>query len=253
MKKYVGLLLVASGLWACTSPEQDAQIQLFWAQQMMKIMQKRMPQQAPLELSAPTEEQPEQQPVLPQEEQPPLEAQEEPAVPAPVQPGSKQQSLRRPITQAQRTPAARSAKGVNRHPKTASASHKRKTENTPRFTEDYSAQFMKITMEDEHPRPQKINTRAPQKERLMIERALAVARQSNQKAVDDIGMMFGPETQAEAAVIVANAEELLEATAAQSTTAQKYLNVQSRVLREQEKKLNQLMQRDARNIRSIRG
>lgn len=116
-----------------------------------------------------------------------------------------------------------------------------------------SYQFMEITMEDEPAKVAKINKKVSAKERVYIQRALESARLSNQKTLRDIGQIFGPETQAQAFAIVAKSEKVLQTTALNSESAQKYLDTQTKVLRQQEQMLNKLMQNNARNLRAIRG
>ena len=114
-------------------------------------------------------------------------------------------------------------------------------------------QFMEITMEDETAKVARVNTKVSAKDRAHIQQALENVRLSNQKTLKDIGQMFGPETQAQAFAIVARVEKVLQTSALNSESVQKYLNAQDRALKEQEKLLNQLLRNNARNLHSIRG
>ena len=64
MKKFLFLLTIAVGLCACTTPEEDAQIKLFWLEQMMQFMPHppRPVQPLPAPVQPPTEP-----PLLPDE------------------------------------------------------------------------------------------------------------------------------------------------------------------------------------------
>lgn len=115
------------------------------------------------------------------------------------------------------------------------------------------SQFIEITIEEDVPPVSKSNTKASNKDKVIIQRALESARSANQKTLKDIGKMFGAETQAEAYGIVSKTEKLLQNTAQTSESAQKYLAVQEKILQQQEQMLNKLMQSHARNLRAIRG
>ena len=114
-------------------------------------------------------------------------------------------------------------------------------------------QFMEITLEEDTPPVSKINTKAPDKDKAIIQRALENARAANQKTLKDIGKIFGSDTQAEAYGIVSKTEKLLQNTAQTSESAQKYLTVQEKILQQQEQMLNKVMQSHAKNLRAIRG
>ena len=122
----------------------------------------------------------------------------------------------------------------------------------PRTTNP-SYQFMEIKIEEDLPKDTKVNRHAPVKDRLYIQRALESAQSANQTTLRDIGRIFGPETQAQAFVIVAQSEKVLRTTAQTSESAQKYLATQNKVLRQQEQMLNRLMRNNARNLRAVRG
>lgn len=116
-----------------------------------------------------------------------------------------------------------------------------------------SHQYMEIVMEEEPAKIAKKNTRVSAKDRAFIQRALEKARQSNQSTLRDIGQIFGPETQAQAFAIVARSENVLQTSAQTVGSAQKYLDLQDKVMRQQEQLLNKLMQSNARNLRAVRG
>lgn len=214
MKKYLFLLLAVGTAAACTTQEQDAQIQLFWAQQLMQLM----PQTSTQAMVPPL---------------PNMQAQftsqvetESPATPA-VQPTTDSQSLQ--------------AKAVN----------KTTTARTPNRRSQ--SQFMEITMEDSS-RVNKFKSNAPFKERQAMQRAIENVKQSNQQTLQDIGTMFDGDTQAQAFAIVSKSEKILLRAANVSMSYPTYLNAQRKILQEQEQQLNQLMQQNAYKLnRRARG
>lgn len=214
MKKLLFLLAVC-GLYACTTPEEDAQIKLFWLEQIMQVMPKQA-RPAPLP--------PQPLPVLPAEEEQPAPAQQQVAA-----------------TPTESTPPA-SAKQPNT---VSTATKPTVTRRNPQN------QFIEITVEDT--RVNKFKSNAPLKDRQAMQRAIERVKQSNQQALQDIGAMFDGDTQAQAFAIVTKSEKILMRTANTSNTYQNYLNAQRKILQEQDAQLNQLMRQNAYKLRRIRG
>lgn len=121
------------------------------------------------------------------------------------------------------------------------------------WTADASSQkpILEITLEDSH--VNKLKSNAPLKDRQAMQRSIERIKQSNQQALQDIGSIFGADTQAQALSIVAKSEKILFRTANVCTDYQSYLSAQQKVLQEQEAQLNQLMRANAYKMRRIRG
>ena len=215
MKKLLFLLLAICGAYACTTPEEDAQIKLFWLEQIMQLMPKQA-QPAPLP--------PQPLPVIPTEEEQPAPAEEQVA----------------PTTEE--TVASAENKQPNAVPPTVKpVVARRNTQN----------QFMEITLEKT--RVNKFKSNASLKDRQAMQRAIERVKKSNQQALEDIGAMFGGDTQAQAFAVVLQSEKILMRTANTSNTYQNYLNAQRKILQEQEAQLNQLMRQNAYKLRRVRG
>lgn len=113
-------------------------------------------------------------------------------------------------------------------------------------------QYIEITMEDGANSVLKSNVKASAKDRAKIQQAFEATQQENQRAISDIGRMFGDNTQAKAFEIVSNNEQKLRKSAASSRTLTAYLTAQKRILAEQEQQLAQLMQQSVKAGRSRR-
>ncbi len=214
MKKILFLLLVVCSVCACTTPEEDAQIKLFWLEQMMQFMPKQ---------ARPGVLPPQPLPVFPPQEDPSGFVQEQPAGPK---------------TQETAQPAAKTVVS---------------TAKKPAATHRASSQFMEITLEDANRRVTKLKSNASLKDRQAMQRAIENVKQSNQQALRDIGTMFDGDTQAQAFAIVAKSEKILMRTANTSINYQNYLNAQRKILQEQDAQLNQLMRANAHKLRRVRG
>ena len=219
MKKFLFLLALTGSLCACTTPEEDAQIKLFWMEQLMRIMPKQAqpapfpPQPFPISPAGQNSEQFQQ---FPPQEQSPLP----------------EEGTSQPSDDTQQVP----------QPPMASKPV------TPKRTQ---TQFLEITMEDS--RINKLKSNAPLKERQAMQRSIERVKQSNQQALHDIGIMFDNDTQVQAFVIISKAEKILLRAANTSSNYQNYLNAQHKILQEQDDKLNQLMRQNAYKLRHIRG
>ena len=215
MKNFLFLLVAMGSVCACTTPEEDAQIKLFWLEQIMQFM----PQ--------PTRPMP-----LPPPSFDPVPVEEEPAL------------VEKPQADVSGETAPTGPEKPAEQPVVATVSKK------PTGPHNNSSQFIEITMEDT--RVNKYKSNAPLKERQAMQRALERVKQSNQQALQDIGMMFDGDTQAQAFAIVSKSEKILIRTANTSNTYQNYLNAQRKILQEQDQQLNQLMRANAYKLRRIR-
>ena len=212
MKKFLFLLIAISSLCACTTPEEDAQIRLFWLEQIMQLMPKQERPALP----------PQPLPVIPDEET--LPVQEEPSIPEEI------------AVEPQAPAAQPNADLASKKPTTARHSQ---------------TQFIETTLEDS--RVNKLKSNASLKDRQAMQRAIERVKQANQQALQDIGIMFDGDTQAQAFVIVSKSEKVLTRTANTSNNYQNYLNAQRKILQEQDQQLNQLMRQNAYKLRRIRG
>ncbi len=311
MKKLLFLLLAVCGVYACTTPEEDAQIKLFWVEQLMQVMPKQAfpaplpPQPLP---AIPTEE----EQTAPAEEQfaaTPTETTQQTAnKPAPATPAAKRprvikamlfvsptcprcQRLKRDgwVAQFEDKYAGKislteydlsipkneqllqnmmrkhnlqrvayptlfiAGNVVQGYPLNADPVVKKVLANAgwDKVAAAPTQQFMEITIEDT--RINKLKSNATLKDRQAMQRALERVKQSNQQALNDIGVMFDGDTQAQAFAIVTKSEKILMRTANTSNTYQNYLNAQRKILQEQETQLNQLMRQNAYKLRRIRG
>ena len=212
MKKFLFLLIAISSLCACTTPEEDAQIRLFWLEQIMQLMPKQERPALP----------PQPLPVIPDEET--LPVQEEPSIPEEI------------AVEPQAPVAQPNADLASKKPTTARHSQ---------------TQFIEITLEDS--RVNKLKSNASLKDRQAMQRAIERVKQANQQALQDIGIMFDGDTQAQAFVSVSKTKKILTRTANTSNNYQNYLNAQRKILQEQDQQLNQLMRQNAYKLRHIRG
>lgn len=110
--------------------------------------------------------------------------------------------------------------------------------------------YMKIIMEE----PAKVtNTKLSPKDRQLIQKELVLVQQSNQQTLQDIGAMFDNDVRSQAAMIIGRTEQLLKTKSNSSQDYKSYMAAQKLLLSSQEKKLNELMRKNANKIRSIRG
>lgn len=313
MKKYLLLALAVCGVCACTTPEEDAQIKLFWMEQIMQVMPKsnlRMPNPQP------------QPSVVPQEEQTPVLPDEIAAQPQETS-FSVKTSVETPKTATAKTPKIVEAM-LFVSPSCPRCQRLKQDRWADKFQAQYQGkirlteydlsiskndtllqnmmrkyklsqvsyptlfiaghvvqgyplnadpvvkqvlakqgwdqvaqaskhQFMEITLEDTNRRVNRVKSNAPLKERQAMQRAIERVKQSNQQALQDIGIMFDGDTQAQAFSIVSRSEKLLLRTANTSMNYQNYLNAQQKILQDQETQLNQLMRANAYKLRRVRG
>lgn len=110
--------------------------------------------------------------------------------------------------------------------------------------------YMQIIMED----PAKVtNAKLSSKDRQLIQKELVLVQQSNQQTLQDIGAMFDNDVRSQAAMIIGRTEQLLKTKSNSSQDYKSYMAAQKLLLSSQEKKLNELMRKNANKIRSIRG
>ncbi len=306
MRKILCLLAVSVGMCACTTPEEDAQIKLFWLEQMMQFMPK---QARPAALSVPPVQ------AVPAEETPVAPEPTEGEKANPAQQGAakapavakaprvveamlfvsptcprcqrlkqdrwvskfedkyagkinlteydlsipKNEALLQTMMRKYRLSqvnyptlfiAGHVVQGypLNADPVVAKVLAKTgwdKVEAKP------AQQFLEITMEDS--RVNRFKSNAPFKERQAMQRAIERVKQSNQQALQDIGLMFDGDTQAQAFAIVSKSEKILVRVANTTDTYQNYLSAQQKILQEQDQRLNQLMRQNAYKLRRVRG
>ncbi|MBO5910936.1 MAG: hypothetical protein J6Q05_01900 [Elusimicrobiaceae bacterium] len=225
MKKFLFLLLLSGSLYACTTPEEDAQIKLFWFEQLMQIM----PQQA-----RPTSQEVQPFPVIMDEEktEPPALEEEETSTQLPET--QETQPVTAPEQNAPDTVVKNDSKKIT-------------------VAQRPQGQFLEITMEDVTRNVNQFKNNAPLKERQAMQRAIENVKQSNQQALRDIGTMFDGDTQAQAFSIISKSEKVLLRLANTSTSYENYLNAQRKILQEQDAQLNQLMRANAYKLRRVRG
>lgn len=108
-------------------------------------------------------------------------------------------------------------------------------------------QIMEVTLDTEA-----LPGRAPKEDRVKMKHALEAVQLSNQTTLTDIAATFGDNVKYQAFLLTADTERQLKQAAAQSADFNAYLTAQQKLLVEQDKKLNQLMQKNAGSIKKIR-
>ena len=109
--------------------------------------------------------------------------------------------------------------------------------------------YMQIVME-ETPKNVK-NTKASAQDQKSMQAEFARVQNNNTKTLNDIKKMFGSETEMQALEIIRGTERTLKNKMATSPSYEAYQKAQTNALKAQEKKLNDLMQRNAGSLRSI--
>lgn len=305
MKKFLWVLLAVGGIGACTTPQEDAQIKLFWLEQMMQFLpQKAAP--ALLPPAAPVSEEEKPPSSLPEETVPPAKLVTPPAATTPTvaktpRPVEAMLFLSPSCPRCQRLKRDRwISKFEDKYAgkvrlteydlsvpeneallQTMMRKYHLSQVNYPTLfiagnvVQGYplnaepvvnkvlskygwdkagaspQQQFMEITLEDS--RINKLKSNAPLKERQAMQRAIERVKLSNQQTLQDIGLMFDGDTQAQAFAIVSKSEKILLRAANASSDYKNYLNAQQKILQEQEAQLNQLMRQNAYKLRRIRG
>ena len=244
MKKIVFALPLLLLLAACTTKEQDEQIKIFWMMQLMQAATNLSPNQMPV-----------MNPTFPsqnlQSEQAEIqdfeammkewEALQEnlPADPAAPQTAAEITQPVQPVEQS----AAQTAQPPQPAKVNPPAPHKRRNK-----AHQNSGQFMEIMVEDPSGA---IKGKAPLKDRRAMQRAIDQVLQDNQNTLQDIGQVFGAETQAQAFALMTQTEKELRQQAKASPSLQEYLKVQRQLLKKQEQNLNQLMRSSTHALRNI--
>ncbi len=145
-----------------------------------------------------------------------------------MQPQANGQSLQALLTEFQKSPSVSQSAAAQQRQKPA-------------------PQIMEVTLDTEA-----LPGRAPKEERVKMKHALEAVQLSNQTTLTDIAATFGDNVKYQAFLLTAETERQLKQAAAQSADFNAYLTAQQKLLVEQDKKLNQLMQKNAGSIKKIR-
>lgn len=242
MKKLFFLISLCCVLSACTTKEQDEQIRSFWSQQFMQVMMKVMGGNMP-----PAGQNPSMEPgAVP------------PMGPAAVPPGSisekdmqefevmmKEWEKNQPQNPASNMPGSPAA-GQPNLPADSSVTDQMAAvpaaPRRPRRRAKKNDQFMEIMMEDSS---ETLKGRASLKDRKAIQQAFDKVLEDNQNMIERVGPALNPNAQAEMFAIFTKTEKALRRQAASSPSLQEYLKAQKQLLAQQEKSLNQLIQRNS--------
>lgn len=153
-----------------------------------------------------------------------------------MQPQANGQSLQALLTEFQKSPSVSQSAAAQNTP-AAAAQQRQKP----------APQIMEVTLDTEA-----LPGRAPKEERVKMKHALEAVQLSNQTTLTDIAATFGDNVKYQAFLLTAETERQLKQAAAQSADFNAYLTAQQKLLVEQDKKLNQLMQKNAGSIKKIR-
>lgn len=153
-----------------------------------------------------------------------------------MQPQANGQSLQALLTEFQKSPSVSQSAAAQNTP-AAAAQQRQKP----------APQIMEVTLDTEA-----LPGRAPKEERVKMKHALEAVQLSNQTTLTDIAATFGDNVKYQAFLLTAETERQLKQAAAQSADFNAYLTAQQQLLVEQDKKLNQLMQKNAGSIKKIR-
>lgn len=281
MKKFTLLIILSTLVGACTSKEQDEKIHAFWAEQMGGVVQSALlrgkvsrsaqsfqpgntfSQEETTRGFAPiTQDNTDPANLAEFEQMAEQWQQAQQSLPTDsantgVQPfdttssQTAQNPATNPTAQGQLTEAALKTQPVQVSTQTAAAPVKSSTTaaaatRAVRKPKE-STQYMEITMEES------FTGQAPAADLEAIERSFEKVQQDNSKALQDIGAIFGENTQSQAFAITSKTERALRRAAKTSSSLQEYLKTQRKLLKQQETDLNSLMQKNANNLRSIRG
>lgn len=153
-----------------------------------------------------------------------------------MQPQANGQSLQALLTEFQKSPSVTQSSAAQNTP---AAAAQQRPKPAP--------QIMEVTLDTEA-----LPGRAPKEERVKMKHALEAVQLSNQTTLTDIAATFGDNVKYQAFLLTAETERQLKQAAAQSADFNAYLTAQQQLLVEQDKKLNQLMQKNAGSIKKIR-
>lgn len=153
-----------------------------------------------------------------------------------MQPQANGQSLQALLTEFQKSPSVTQSSAAQNTPAAAA-----------RQRQKPAPQIMEVTLDTEA-----LPGRAPKEERVKMKHALEAVQLSNQTTLTDIAATFGDNVKYQAFLLTAETERQLKQAAAQSADFNAYLTAQQKLLVEQDKKLNQLMQKNAGSIKKIR-
>ena len=153
-----------------------------------------------------------------------------------MQPQANGQSLQALLTEFQKSPSVTQSSAAQNTP---AAAAQQRPKPAP--------QIMEVTLDTEA-----LPGRAPKEDRVKMKHALEAVQLSNQTTLTDIAATFGDNVKYQAFLLTAETERQLKQAAAQSADFNAYLTAQQQLLVEQDKKLNQLMQKNAGSIKKIR-
>ena len=153
-----------------------------------------------------------------------------------MQPQANGQSLQALLTEFQKSPSVTQSTAAQNTP---AAAAQQRPKPAP--------QIMEVTLDTEA-----LPGRAPKEDRVKMKHALEAVQLSNQTTLTDIAATFGDNVKYQAFLLTAETERQLKQAAAQSADFNAYLTAQQQLLVEQDKKLNQLMQKNAGSIKKIR-
>ena len=153
-----------------------------------------------------------------------------------MQPQANGQSLQALLTEFQKSPSVTQSSAAQNTP---AAAAQQRPKPAP--------QIMEVTLDTEA-----LPGRAPKEERVKMKHALEAVQLSNQTTLTDIAATFGDNVKYQAFLLTAETERQLKQAAAQSADFNAYLTAQQKLLVEQDKKLNQLMHKNAGSIKKIR-
>ncbi len=111
-----------------------------------------------------------------------------------------------------------------------------------------SKQVLEVTLDDDNAFPGK----ASYNDRVRMKREWHDLQMRNQASLRDIYKTFGAEVYNEALVITTNTEQQLQKTARTAGSFAAYMSQQRLLFSQQEKELQELMQRNAQNIRYVK-
>ena len=108
-------------------------------------------------------------------------------------------------------------------------------------------QIMEVTLDSDA-----LPGKASHADRVRMKRSLEAVQISNQATLSDIAATFGENVKYRAFLLTAQTEKNLKQIAAQSANFSAYFAAQQKLLKEQDKQLNELMQQNAGSIKKLR-
>ena len=108
-------------------------------------------------------------------------------------------------------------------------------------------QIMEVTLETDT-----LPGKASQTDRTRMKRALEAVQLSNQNTLADIDATFGSQVKYQAFLLTTKTERQLKQIAAQSANFTAYFAQQQKLLKEQERQINELLQNNTASIKKLR-